>query len=61
MEKEITYHVIINRGTTGRWTKEFPSRESALLEVERLKNDTSFNKVTFKAIKKTVIEETIKH
>lgn len=59
MKKEITYLVVINTGTTERMTKEFPNEESALLEVERLKNDTSFNKATFKAIRRTIIEETI--
>ena len=61
MKKEITYLVVINTGVLERMTKEFPNEESALLEVERLKNETSFNEATFKAIRRTVVEETIKY
>lgn len=61
MKKEITYLVVINTGIMERMTKEFPNKESALLEVERLKNETSFNEATFKAIRRTVVEETIKY
>lgn len=59
MQKEITYFVVINTGITERMTKEFSNEELALAELERLKNDTNFNKATFKAIKRTVVEETI--
>ena len=61
VKKEVTYLVVINIEIIERMTKEFPDEKSALLEVERLKTDTSFNEATFKAIRRTVIEETIKH
>lgn len=59
MKKETTYHVVINTGLLERWSKEFPDIESARKEVKRLEEDTTFKNSTFKAIKRTVIEEDI--
>lgn len=61
MKKEVTYLVVINIGITERMAKEFPNEKSALLEVERLKTDTNFNEATFKAIRRTIVEETLKY